>query len=193
MSSIFGRLLLASTASALILETGGRQMIQLASQTPSLSHLVFPLSNVNDSTLLLNESIAALHAGSNDYRFVCNGNQYGYIPDLDIQDCMGALGVIKPGRTRIKFAERHTPEKIGDVFPLPWRWMGSTLIITSPSLSRLRPDLVHASCYLQIALQPGARTGENSLDKLREAAYALITQCAVRNNQGGVVTRVGGL
>ena len=146
MSSLFGRLLLASTASALVLETGGRQMIQLASQTPSLSHLVSPLSNVNNSTLLLNESIAALDADSNDYRFVCNGNQYGYIPDRDVRDCMGALGVIKSGRTRIRFAERHTPEKIGDVFPLPWRWMGSKLLI--PSSKAVKAETRHSTCVM---------------------------------------------
>ena len=193
MTFVFGLLLLASTASALTVETGGRHVIQLASQTPSLSQLVVSSSNINSSTLPLDESIAALDADPNDYRFVCNGNQYGYIPDLDVQDCMGALGIIKSGRTRIRFAYRHTPEKTGDTFPLPWRWMDSTLLIPSPNESKLRPDLVHASCYLQIALQPGARIGENTLDKLREAAYALITQCAVRTNQGGVVTRVGGL
>lgn len=135
MSSIFQLLLLASTASAIAVETGGRQMIQLAPQGPSLSQLVVPSSDGNRLTLPFNQSIPVLHADHDDYQFTCNGNQYGHIPDPDIQDCMEALQSIKTGRNRIRFAERHTPERIGDVFPLPWRWMGSKLLY---ALSRTR-------------------------------------------------------
>ena len=131
MSSIFGLLILASTAYAVAVENGGDRIIQLASPGPSLSQLVVPSENSNNLTLPFHEMNPALHADHHDYSFVCNGNQYGYIPDYDIQDCMEALGIIRSSRNRIRFAERYTLERTEDVFPLPWRWMGSTLLCIS--------------------------------------------------------------
>ena len=128
MSSIFGFLLLASTGSAAAVENGGHQLIQSASQGPSLSQLVVPSPDGNSLISHFNESIPALHTYHNDYDVLCNGNQYGQILDPDIEDCMEALQIIRPSRDRIRFAERHTPERVGSVFPLPWRWMGSTLL-----------------------------------------------------------------
>ena len=128
MSSIFAILLLAATASSVAVQGDGGQIIKLASPGPPSSHLVSPLSNGNGLAIPSNQSIPAIHADRNDYDFTCSGDHYGYIPDPDIQDCLEAMQVIKSGRERIQFAERNTPERIGEVFPLPWRWMGSMLL-----------------------------------------------------------------
>ena len=48
-----------------------------------------------------------------------------------------------------------------------------------------------ASCYVQVILKPGARSGSNSLYKLREAATALITHCALRQGEGGLAFNTG--
>ena len=52
-------------------------------------------------------------------------------------------------------------------------------------------DAEEASCYVQIALKAGASSGSNSLYKIREAAQALITHCAVRKGEGGHVRNTG--
>ena len=48
-----------------------------------------------------------------------------------------------------------------------------------------------ATCYLEVILRPGARSGSNSLYKLREAASALITHCALRQGEGGLAFNTG--
>ena len=48
------------------------------------------------------------------------------------------------------------------------------------------------TCYIEPVLRPGAQIGSNSLYKIREAASALITHCAARQGQGGMVTNIGG-
>lgn len=132
MSSIFAFLLLAATASSLAVQGDGSQIIQLPSPGLSLPQLVSPLSNGNNVAMPSNHSIPVIHAVGNDYDFMCNENQYGYLSDSDVQDCLEAMQTIKSGRNRVKFAERNNPERIGDVFPLPWRWMGSTSLNSDP-------------------------------------------------------------
>lgn len=67
-----------------------------------------------------------------------------------------------------------------------------------PGKRRLHPSRTltllpeRATCYIQPVLRPGAEIGSNSLYKIREAASALITHCAARQGQGGMVTNIGG-
>ena len=56
---------------------------------------------------------------------------------------------------------------------------------------RLTTPSDEASCYVQIGLKPGARSGSNSLYKLYEAASELIRHCALRQGQGGIVYNTG--
>lgn len=62
--------------------------------------------------------------------------------------------------------------------------------ITVFLLINFRAD--RASCYFQPELKPGATTGTVSLYKLRDAASALTTECALRKSQGGFATNLGG-
>ena len=55
-------------------------------------------------------------------RIRCDGKSYGFDPN--IADCMTAIQYFLPSRAQITYAERGTPARRGDVFPLPLRVMG---------------------------------------------------------------------
>lgn len=107
------------------------------------------------------------------YTFACDDAKFGH--DLDIDDCMSALDRIINSRASVTFADRELTIERPDWDPLPWRWMGG-----------------RSSCYIEPVLKAGCQTGRTSFYKIREAAYELVTTCALRQRKGGTVTGLGG-
>lgn len=110
---------------------------------------------------------------ANGYTFTCDDAKYGH--NLDVDDCLGALARIINSRASVTFADRDLTIEKPDWDPLPWRWMGG-----------------RSSCYIEPVLKAGAQTGRTSFYKIREAAYELVTECALRQRKGGTVTGLGG-
>ena len=58
------------------------------------------------------------------FDITCDGPRFGYIDDSE--DCASALSMFAPTTVRVvTFAERRTAGMTADMYPLPWRWMGS--------------------------------------------------------------------
>lgn len=99
----------------------------------SYTLLAKPLQDVDDRTLqtdvdnfrlssTFNASLSsAAGTGSNDMSVKCDGNEYGFKPD--IHDCTTALQRQRIGSERIRFGQRDSTSK-GDFFHLPYRLMG---------------------------------------------------------------------
>ena len=139
-----------------------------------------------------NQSVHLVLPNTNDcYEFICDGSRYGTFLDEEVSACVDAKEAIAAGRERMRFAMRDTPEATGKAYPLPWRWMDSWSSIPGTSMSRLMIPSATASCYVQVRLKPGTRSGSNSLYKLQEAASELIRHCVLRQGQGGTVYNTG--
>ncbi|CAF9911481.1 MAG: hypothetical protein ALECFALPRED_007335 [Alectoria fallacina] len=137
--------------------------LRLPSQSSNL-----PLTS-NATSPLVNTSVSL------DVSIECDGDEYGFKPDVD--DCTNALGRQLVGREQIRFGQRGSisSEKF---FPLPYRLMGKML-----------KD--EALCYLQPVLLNGAEFGSASLSQLRDAASELLLRCASSMEQGGMATNIG--
>ena len=156
--------------------------------------LFWLLSAVNTGALAspFNQSVHLVLPNTNSgYEFICDGLRYGTFHDEEVSACVDAKEAIAAGRERIRFAMRDTPEATREAYPLPWRWMDSWSSIPGPFMSRLMITSETASCYVQIRLKPGTRSGSNSLYKLHEAASELIRHCVLRQGQGGTVYNTG--
>lgn len=99
----------------------------------SCTLLAKPLQDVDDQTLqtdlgdlrlpsTFNASLSsATGTGSNAMSVECDGNKYGFNPD--VHDCTTALERQREGSERIRFGQRnHTSEEY--FFHLPYRLMG---------------------------------------------------------------------
>lgn len=81
------------------------------------------LSAISNPSILLDQASIPVNATSgNSPRLKCDGKSYGFDPNID--DCMTAIQYFLPSRTQTTYAQRGTPARIGDVFPLPLRIMG---------------------------------------------------------------------
>ena len=83
--------------------------VRQPSQSPNLN-LVSPVT-----PSVLNTSL------SKDATIKCDGDEYGFNPDVD--DCTSALARQSPGRTRLRFGQRGSVST-EEFFPLPYRLMG---------------------------------------------------------------------
>ena len=109
---------------AAIIPDDDLQLIQLTtSNNPSLENFspfvptfstpVANASNRFNNTLPLNST----------YNPRCEGDKYGR--GMNVDDCLSALGNFKQSGESITFAQRYNPDFKSDMYPLPWRWMGS--------------------------------------------------------------------
>ncbi|KAL8663589.1 MAG: hypothetical protein Q9202_003777 [Teloschistes flavicans] len=145
-----------------------------ALDTSVLSGRVIPIYMTPDTRDVANSSSLSERAfEANGYSFDCDDVKYGH--DLDVDDCMSALSRIINSRASITFADREETIERPDWDPLPWRWMGG-----------------RSSCYIEPVLKAGAQTGKTTFYKIREAAYELVTTCALRQGKGGTVSGLGG-
>ena len=88
---------------------------------------------------LVNQSLSlVLPNTNNDYEFICDGSRYGTFLDEEVSACVDATKAIAPGRERVMFAMRDTPEATKEAYPLPWRWMNGYLL--TPGLSNNHTD-----------------------------------------------------
>ncbi|KAL8638484.1 MAG: hypothetical protein Q9228_004361 [Teloschistes exilis] len=141
---------------------------------------VLPGQAIPESTTIANTSdvadpstLSARAFEAKGYTFNCDDAKYGHT--LDVDDCLGALDRIINSRASVTFADRDLTIERPEWDPLPWRWMGG-----------------RSSCYIEPVLKSGAQTGRTSFYKIREAAYELVTECALRQRKGGTVTGLGG-
>ncbi|KAI4255814.1 MAG: hypothetical protein LQ352_002369 [Teloschistes flavicans] len=145
----------------------------VALDTSVLSRHVIPIYTTPDTRDVANSSTLSERAfEANGYSFDCDDVKYGH--DLDVDDCMSALSRIINSRASITFADREETIERPDWDPLPWRWMGG-----------------RSSCYIEPVLKAGAQTGKTTFYKIREAAYELVTTCALRQGKGGTVSGLG--
>lgn len=134
---------------------------------------------------------------SNAMRIQCDGEKYGFNPN--VSDCEEAKSFHAGSPQLFTYGERHSGHGV-DVVPLPYRLMGGTvleLLLLHP-LSLSRNDLAKTyttesgQCYLEpVLFDRSLGTGVASIDHLNNAAFELILQCAARQSQGGIATRIG--
>ena len=168
---------------------------------PLILTLAGPLQDAGEQTIqLLPTNISGTEfAGgfnaSNELKIECNGQKYGFSPNLP--DCQNARTLYKRSAQVFTYGERHSGHGV-DVFPLPFRLMGSelpqTLLFTSfytqIKLAKISAD--KALCYIEpILVNSSLGTGTASINHLSNAAYELILQCAVRQSIGGIATGIG--
>ena len=150
-----------------------------------------PLSLANISG---DNAATALNASSNAIQVQCDGEKYGFNPNVG--DCQNARSYYKRSSKLFTFGERHSGHAI-DVFPLPYRLMGGTLLrsldfLSSRAFDRLRPSTDEALCYFEpVLIDSSLGTGVASINQFSNAAYELILQCAVRQSKGGIATGIG--
>ena len=185
----------ATSILAVAISNGEPQTIQLAAPASPLSHLpadilpptrfpILPLSP-NESVALLNTSVSTDY-----YGFTCDGSKFGFFDN--VEDCVSALNIIIPSQIPIVFAERGSPGAGTGIFPLPWRWMGRKIVAHPIAvLHELTRWLEKPSCYIEPILRSGVQSGSINLSQLRDAALALMTHCALRQGQGGMITNPG--
>lgn len=108
----------------------------------------------------------------NSFTVQCDGNTYGYNPD--IRDCEAAKENLMPDSRIWTLGERHTGLP-SEVVPLPYRVMGD-----------------RGLCYVQPVLIGAHRTGQASINMIRQAAANIIIRCATdTSSQGGIATNIG--
>ena len=163
--------------------------------------LAGPLQDAGEQTMQLlptniskNEFAAGLNA-SNELKIECNGQKYGFNPN--VPDCQDARTLYKRSAQPFTYGERHSGHGV-DVFPLPFRLMGGELpqtllfksFYTRIDLAKISAD--KALCYIQpVLVDSSLGTGTASINQLSNAAYELILQCAVRQSIGGIATGIG--
>ena len=139
------------------------QSLQTLSRNPNIVESTIP-SNISNQSL--DTSV------ENALSIVCNGSTYGYNPN--ILDCERAKEFMPPDPSIWIIGERDTGLPVGTV-PLPYRVMGN-----------------RALCYVQPVLIGDYKTALASLNMMRQAAAALVMQCALgAESQGGVATNIG--
>lgn len=149
-------------------DTGDQTMQQATALNMSL------FSIISNASFLLDQASVPVNATSGDSpRIRCDGKSYGFDPN--IADCMTAIQYFLPSRLQTTYAQRETPAREGDVFPLPLRIMGDK-----------------ALCYFQPILSNTAQTGHLSLNEMRDAAVTLLRQCGAAKAQGGLAINIGG-
>ena len=167
--------------------------LTLISRPPNAEYQTIQLSPANIPSNTLTTKVNA----SNELQIECDGEKYGFNPN--VADCQNAKSYYKHSTVLFEFGERHSGHSI-DVFPLPFRLMGGTLFdftkvpplsfVLKPISLKLKPD--QALCYFEPVLNdPSLGLGTASLNMFRDAAYALILQCAVRRSMGGIATGIG--
>ena len=100
---------------------------QLSSRSP-LPPLILPATNA--IALSRNQSIPNHIANTNTSNGMvvqCDGLTYGFFTSPERRDCQDVMKGTRTDEKTIKYAERGTPQRLGHVVPLPWRWMGRTL------------------------------------------------------------------
>ena len=159
---------------------------------PSPKDLLLPASTSRDS-------IDVTLNASNALRIQCDGEKYGFNPK--VTDCQNARAYYARSSKLLTYGERHSGHDV-DVFPLPFRSMGGTLLqlftllywqLTVLRTVALRLKADEALCYLEPVLIDTSSTGVTSINYLSDAAYELILQCAVRESKGGIATGIGKL
>lgn len=105
------------------LDHDGR-LIQLTASNSSSLEIVSP-SGLTRSAPALNASrnISLPIYLNSSYSLTCDGDTYGR--GMNVDDCLSALGNFKQSGESITFAQRYNPAITSDMYPLPWRWMGS--------------------------------------------------------------------
>ncbi|KAL9068027.1 MAG: hypothetical protein Q9161_006472 [Pseudevernia consocians] len=147
----------------------GDQTIQQAAPL----NISLPSAILNSSSLVDQLSVPVNATPEDSPRFICDGTSYGFDPN--IADCMTAIQYFLPSREQITYAQRGTPARRGDVFPLPLRVMGDK-----------------ALCYFQPIISNTAQTGHLSLNEMRDAAVTLLRQCGAAKSEGGLAINIGG-
>ena len=160
-----------------------------------------PLQGAGEQTIQLlpanisEDQFAGGLNASNELKIVCDGQKYGFNPN--VPDCQDARTLYKRSAQPFTYGERHSGHGV-DVFPLPFRLMGSelpqTLLFTSfytqIDLAKILVD--KALCYIEPVLADSSLgTGTASINHISNAAYELILQCAVRRSIGGIATGIG--
>ena len=133
------------------------------SETPDIVKALFPS----------NASIPPLDTSAENIFIIrCDGETYGYNPN--IRDCEGAKEKLVPDTKIWTLAERR-PDLPVDTVPLPYRVMGN-----------------RGLCYVEPVLIGDHTSAKASLNMIRQAASALVLQCAVGiTSQGGIATNIG--
>lgn len=100
------------------------QLIQLTASNFSSLEIV-PPSGLAPSAPALNasRSFNLPITLNSTYSLTCEGDTYGR--GMNVDDCLSALGNFKQSGESVTFAQRYNPAITSDMYPLPWRWMGS--------------------------------------------------------------------
>ena len=91
-------------------------------QQASLLNMSFSSAISNPSISLDQASIPVNATSGKSPRLGCDGRSFGFDPN--IADCMTAIQYFLPSRVQIAYAQRGTPARRGNVYPLPLRMMG---------------------------------------------------------------------
>lgn len=132
--SVFWSLYLSSVISGEAVQREPPQLIGPATALP------ISLDAIPPTDLILPHNASTL---GDVFDITCDGSRFGYIDDGE--DCASALLVLASATRVVTFAERHTAGITADMYPLPWRWMGS-MILKNAFFTPLDTEIAARAC-----------------------------------------------